>query len=262
MFDTHIHLTDAAFDADRADVIARAIAAGVEGFLTMGIDLESSRAALALAAAEPAVHAAVGIHPTEVAKASPADFDAVRRLAEADRMPGGKVAAIGETGLDYYWDASNAEAQKESLRWHLALARDLDLPIILHNRASHRDLIDLLERFAADNGGTIRGVLHCFSGDDAYREAGIRLGFHFGFGGTLTYKKSSGPADVRLIPADRILLETDAPYLTPVPHRGERNEPAHVALVLRKAAEALARDAAEVDAQTTANAKTLLRIGR
>ncbi len=260
MFDTHLHLTDPAFDADREAVIARARAAGVTGFLTMGIDLASSRAAVALAAREPLVHAAVGIHPTEVKDATVRDFTEVRRLAEAGRGPGGKVVAIGETGLDYYWDASNAAQQKDSLRWHLALARDLDLPIILHNRSSHADLVAALEAFAAESGGAIRGVLHCFSGDDAYREAGVRLGLHFGFGGTLTYKKSTGASEIRLVPPERVLLETDSPYLPPVPHRGERNEPGHIRFVLAKAAEALGRDPAELDAATTANAKTLLRI--
>jgi TatD DNase family protein len=260
MFDTHIHLTDAAFDPDRAEVIARARDAGVEGFLTMGIDLASSRAAVALAAREPGVFAAVGIHPTEVKSATSPDFDEVRRLAEDGRGAAGKVVAIGETGLDYYWDASNADEQKRALAWHLALARDLDLPIILHNRSSHRDLIGVLDAFAAENGGTIRGVLHCFSGDDAYREAGVRLGLHFGFGGTLTYRKSTGPADIRLVPPNRILLETDAPYLPPVPHRGARNEPAYIRHVLSGAAVALSRDPAETDALTTGNARSLLRL--
>ncbi len=260
MFDTHLHLTDPAFDKDRDDVIARARSAGVEGFLTMGIDLASSRAAVALAAREPTVYAAVGIHPTEVKDATLRDFTGVRRLAEAGRGPGGKVVAIGETGLDYYWDASNASQQRDALRWHLALARDLDLPVILHNRSSHADLIALLEAFVAESGGAIRGVLHCFSGDVAYREAGVRLGLHFGFGGTLTYKKSTGAADIWLVPPERILLETDSPYLPPVPHRGERNEPAHIRFVLAKAAEALGREPADVDAATTANAKGLLRL--
>lgn len=260
MFDTHLHLTDAAFDADRDAVIARARRAGVAGFLTMGIDLVSSRAAAALAAREDEVYAAVGIHPTEVKDATLRDFTEVRRLAEAGRGPGGKVVAIGETGLDYYWDASNAAQQRDALRWHLELARDLDLPIILHNRSSHADLIGVLEAFAAESGGAIRGVLHCFSGDDAYREAGVRLGLHFGFGGTITYKKSTGSSDIRLIPPKRVLLETDSPYLPPVPHRGERNEPGHIAFVLAKAAEALGREPSDLGAATTANAKALLQI--
>jgi len=261
MFDTHIHLTDEAFAADRAEVIARAREAGVEAMLTMGTDLASSREAVALAEREPGVFAAVGIHPCEAAKAAPGDWDEVRRLAEANLASrGGRVVAIGEAGLDYYWDATTADIQKTFLTRQLEFARALDLPIILHNRNSHDDLIALLEDFAARNGGTIRGVLHCFSGPDAYREAGLRLGFHMGFGGPLTYKKSPSPDDIRKIPRDRLLFETDAPYLPPAPHRGKRNEPAYVRLVLAKAAETLARDAAGLEAETTRNARTLFRI--
>lgn len=268
MFDSHIHLTDAAFDADRAEVIARARDAGVRGFLTLGTDLATSRAAVALAEREPDVYAAVGIHPTEVAAARPEDREAVRRLAEEHRLSAGlgKVAAIGETGLDYYWDATTAEAQKESLRWHLALARDLDLPVVLHNRSkpggpsSHRDLVLVLEEFAAAHGGQIRGILHCFSGEAWYREAGARLGLHFGFGGPITYRNSRGPDDMRLVPADRLLLETDAPYLAPVPHRGKRNEPARIRLVLERTAEVLGRGAEEIDALTTVNARRLFGV--
>jgi TatD DNase family protein len=262
VFDTHIHLTDEAFAADRAEVIARARAAGVEAMLTMGTDAASSRAALELAEREPGVYAAVGIHPTEAAKAAPGAFDEVRAMAAA----GGKVVAIGETGLDYYWDASTAKEQQAMLRRHLELAAELSLPIILHNRSSHADLMRELREFARAgagahaSAGTIRGVLHCFSGDDAYRDEGIALGLHFGFGGPLTYKKSSGPEDIARIPRDRLLFETDAPYLPPVPHRGKRNEPAYVRLVLEKAAEVLERDAAGLEAETTANAKRLLGI--
>jgi TatD DNase family protein len=276
MFDSHLHLTDTAFDADRAEVIARARDAGVAGFLTLGTDLASSRAALELAAREPGVFAAVGIHPCEVAHATPADFDAVARLAQEHRGRG-KVVAIGETGIDYYWDATTEPAQKAALRWHLALARDLDLPVVLHNRAatpgapslarvasppsSHRDLMAILEQSAAASGGAVRGVLHCFSGEAWYRETGVRLGLHFGFGGPLTYKTSSGVDDLRAVRAERALLETDAPYLPPVPHRGKRNEPAHIRLVLARAAEALGCDAAALDARTTANARALFGIG-
>jgi TatD DNase family protein len=252
MFDTHLHLTDDAFSNDRTEVIARARAAGVDAMLTMATDLASSRAAIALAEREPGIFAAVGIHPCDVAKAGDGDFDEVARIARA-----GGAVAIGETGLDYYWDASTADLQKVMLRRHLELARELDLPIILHNRNSHDDLIALLEEFAAANAGPIRGVLHCFSGSDAYREAGLRLGLHVGFGGPLTYKKSVGPEDIRKIPRERLLLETDAPYLPPVPHRGKRNEPAYVALVLARAAEVLEREPAELDAETTANARRL-----
>ncbi len=294
MFDSHLHLTDDAFDADRRDVIARARDAGVVGFLTLGTDLASSRAAVALAEQEPDVYAAVGIHPCEVARAAAADFDAVARLADEARLASGrgKVVAIGETGLDYYWDLSAVAAQHDALRWHLALAHDLALPIVLHNRAatpgapslaarsappstpnsaggaavapsrnlpeSHRDLITILDAFAAAHGDTIRGVLHCFSGEAWYREAGARLGLHFGFGGPLTYKTSTAPEDLRAVPADRVLLETDAPYLPPVPHRGKRNEPAYIRLVRAKAAEALGIADTLLDEHATRATRLLL----
>jgi TatD DNase family protein len=262
MFDTHLHLTDEAFANDRAEVIARARAAGVAGMLTMATDLASSRAAVAIAESEPDVFAAVGIHPCDVAKAGDGDFDEVARMARARGGAGRRIVAIGETGLDYYWDASTADLQKTMLRRHLELARELDLPIILHNRNSHDDLIALLDDFAAASGAPIRGVLHCFSGSDAYREAGLRLGLYIGFGGPLTYKKSAGPEDIRKIPRERLLLETDAPYLPPAPHRGKRNEPAYIALVLARAAEVLERDLAELDAETSANARRLFCVAQ
>jgi TatD DNase family protein len=210
---------DPAFDADRPQVFDRAHAAGVIACLQVGYDLTTSRAAIDLARTTPNTWAAVGIHPNSAAEASDADFEAVAELARAP-----EVVAIGETGLDTYRRFTPIECQQEAFAWHLQLAELLDLPDIIHNRNADADVA------AAVAGRTVRGILHCFSSTDhAYLVRMLDAGFWVSFAGTLTFKNAQPLREVATdVPAERLLVETDSPYLAPEPHRGRRNEPAYV----------------------------------
>jgi TatD DNase family protein len=226
LFDTHAHLMDAAFDDDREAVLVRAQAAGIGAMLLVGYDLASSRAAVELARRLPWARASVGIHPNSAAEHSDADF---REIAELARSP--EVAAIGETGLDNYRQFTPPDRQRESLEWHLRLAQELVLPVIVHNRQADADVAEALSAAAADGpAGSSPGVLHCFSSDDpAYLGRMLDAGYLVSFAGPLTFKNAANlRAMAARVPFDRLLVETDCPYLAPAPHRGRRNEPAFV----------------------------------
>jgi len=219
--DTHCHLTLPDFEPDRPQVLERARAAGVAWIVVPGIDLETSRAAVAFAESEPDVFAAVGVHPHHAAQWSPAWRAALQDLARSDR-----VVAVGEIGLDYHRRLSPVPAQQQALEDQLDLARELGLPVIVHNRQAIDDLLPLLERWASDSDASPgrRGVLHAFSADRTSAERALAAGFHLGIAGPITYPSASGlRALLRHLPLDRILLETDAPYLPPQPHRGTRD---------------------------------------
>ena len=219
LVDTHAHLMDAAFDADRDDVVQRAIDAGVSAMLLVGYDLASSRDAVELARRVPGTAAAVGIHPNSAGETSAEDFAALGELAHAP-----EVVAIGETGLDNYREFTSPARQREAFEWHISLAEELGLPIIIHNRQADADILPMVSSAAA------RGVLHCFSSHDtAYLEQMLALGFYVSFAGPLTFKNASVTREMAArVPMDRLLVETDCPYLAPEPHRGRRNEPAFV----------------------------------
>ncbi len=219
LVDTHAHLMDAAFDADRPEVLQRATAADVRTLILVGYDLASSRAAVALARNLPSAGAAVAIHPNSAAEASDAHY---ATLAELARAP--EVVAIGETGLDNYRDFTTPERQRQSFEWHLRLAEDLALPVIVHNRQADSDVLKLART------RRVSGVLHCFSSTDArYLYDMLELGYHVSFAGSLTFKNAANLREMALrVPQDRLLVETDCPYLAPEPHRGRRNEPAFV----------------------------------
>ena len=221
LLDTHAHLMDAAFDTDRDAVLARASAAGVAALLLVGYDLPSSRAAVELAHRLPGARASVGIHPNSAAAASAADFEAIAELARAP-----EVIAIGETGLDYYRQYTPPERQREVLDWHLRLAEELALPVIVHNRQADPDVADAL----CAASPAVRGVLHCFSSTDpTYLDRMLDAGYFVSLAGPLTFKSATDlRAIVARVPLDRMLVETDCPYLAPAPHRGQRNEPAFV----------------------------------
>lgn len=223
LIDTHAHLDDGRFDGDRAEVLARAEAAGLERVIAVGTTAASSRDVLSLAEASPLVYAAVGIHPNSAAEAGPGDWDEVVRLASDPRVRG-----IGETGLDRYRDRTPFAVQEESFRRHLELGRALDLCVVIHCREADEDVLRLLrEQFARH--GPIRAVLHSFTGGVAAAAEAVAMGLHVSLAGMLTYKTA---ADVRAmaksVPPERLLVETDCPYLSPEPVRGRRNEPAHV----------------------------------
>jgi TatD DNase family protein len=249
VIDTHAHVDGPRFDPDRDDVLRRAAAAGVRLLVNVGHDVESSRRSVAMAAANPSVFAAVGIHPHEAARTSDADFAEVERLAAAPR-----VVAIGECGLDRgpHNDAP-LEAQERLLRRHVALARSRGLPLVIHNRDTYPDLFRILEDEA--RAGPLRGVMHCFSGGVEEARRSVALGFHVSFSGVLTFRNAARTREAAAeVPLDRLLVETDCPYLAPEPHRGQRNEPAYVALTLRRLAEVRGADPAVIEKATDANA--------
>jgi TatD DNase family protein len=247
--DTHCHLTLQAFDTDRAQVLDRARRAGLERILIPGIDLPGSRRAAQLARSDPMLRFAPGIHPHESGAFDDKALAELRRLA---RDEGG--CAIGETGLDYFRDLAPRGRQREAFRAQLALAGELGLPAIVHVRNAEEDALAILSEFA----GRVRGVLHAFSGDPLLAENAAALGFYFGIGGPLTYAKSDKlRAAFRALPPDRILLETDAPYLPPDGNRGARNEPALVLAVAQRAALECGIEPRELAVLTRRNAGTL-----
>ena len=228
LIDTHLHLHLAQFDVDREQAIMRAQASQVVRLVEVGYDLKSSRAALALAAANPAIYAVVGIQP-HYATLADADWLAeIRQLAAHS-----KSVAIGEIGLDYYHDRAPHAAQEQLFREQLALARELELPVVIHSREAQADTVRILRDAARGQPG----IMHSFSGDWAYAEACLEVGFLLSFSGPVTYNKATDLHEVaRRAPLDRILIETDSPYLAPHPLRGKRNEPANVRLVAERVA--------------------------
>ncbi len=259
MIDTHCHLDGPAFAGDRDAVLARARAAGVTDVVVPGVAPEGWLGIVGLAAAAPGVHAALGIHPQALPELSPDDDD--RHLAELDALLGRvRAVAVGECGLDGPTAAAGAplDRQERMLAGHLAIARKHGLPVILHCLRSHDALRSLLEREGVPAAG---GVLHSFSGSAEQAAPFAALGLRFSFGGPLTYERARKPVvAARAVPRELLLVETDAPDQTPRPHRGERNEPGHLPLVVAALGEALGVGAAEAGALTADNARRLFRI--
>lgn len=257
MIDTHVHLEDEAFAPDRPQVIQRARAAGIELMLNAGSSRAANAEALALAAVTPEVYAAAGLHPHEFPRTPLAG---VQELA--GQLCQDKIAALGEIGLDYHlfpdYPAPDRDAQQAAFAAQLRLARIFELPVIVHVREAYADALRLLR--AA--GGLARGgVLHSYSGGTENLDAGLDLGFHFGLGGPMTYPKADSlRAAVRAMPGERLLLETDAPYLPPQSRRGQRNEPAYLAEVMQAVAACRGEKPDQVAAQTAANARRLFRL--
>lgn len=241
LIDTHAHLDFPQFDGDREEVIERALAAGVKCIVNVGADLASSRRAVALAEEHPQIYAAVGVHPHD---AKTLTDEALAELRELTHHP--KVVAIGEIGLDFYRDLSPRDKQREAFKRQLALAQELDKPVIIHDREAHAEVMETLRRWQG-----LHGVLHCFSGDLEMARKAIELGFYISIAGPVTFKKARRLAEiVHQLPLKHLLIETDSPYLTPHPHRGKRNEPAYVKLVAQRIA-ALKEVPPETVARTT-----------
>jgi TatD DNase family protein len=222
VIDSHAHLYFDGFDPDRDEVIARARAAGVTAIINIGIDPESSEKAIDLARRHEGLFAAVGVHPTSRVPDEGAALERIESLARAHR---GRAVAIGEIGLDYHWKDVPRDVQKERLLAQLALARRLELPVVFHCREALEDLLAIVEA----EQERPPGVFHCFSGGPSEAERALRLGFHVSFAGNVTYPKATVLHEAaRAVPLERLLLETDCPFLSPQPVRGKRNEPAHV----------------------------------
>ena len=263
LIDSHAHLESPRFDADRDAVIARAAAAGVEAIVTCGADLASSEAAIALAEAHPALWAAVGIHPHEARHAwvegdgggGRVDEAAMGRLRQLARHP--RVVAIGEIGLDYHYDFSPRDAQCAVLAAQLCVADELSLPVVLHNRESDPDFVSLLESGPVG----IRGVLHCFLSTAELARWALDRGLYLGVAGPVTFRGMDGlGAILRDAPLERLLIETDSPYLAPHPHRGKRNEPAYVPHVAEKLAEIRGMPVEELARITADNGRRLFGV--
>jgi TatD DNase family protein len=257
--DTHAHLYLPAFDADRDAVVDRARAAGVTRVIQPPTDVASVSAALALCDRYRGVWAMAAVHPTSVADMADGDLARIEGF-----LPDPRVLAVGETGLDYYWSRDGADAQRASLAEHARMARRADLPLVLHNRdragsdECAQDLLSVLRAVNDEGGGpALRGVFHCFGGPPWLTAEVLGLGFHVGLGGTLTYKKGGVADAVADVPLDRVVLETDAPYLAPTPHRGGRNEPAFTRVVAERLAALRGLRVEEVAEATTETAERL-----
>lgn len=261
LIDTHCHLDFDAYDTDRADVIARAAAQGVTRVVNPATDAASGAAALALADVYPGIFVAVGIHPNSTAEFTPADLDGIAQQAQHTH-----VVAIGEIGLDYYRDWSPRAQQRLAFEQQLELAARLELPVIIHNREASDDVLAVLAAWVPTLPDSLRerpGVLHSFSAPRAAAEQALALGFYLGFTGPITYKNADALRSVAAAaPLDRLLVETDGPFLTPHPHRGKRNEPAYVAYVAERLAALHNVSNEALAAATTQNAERLFGLER
>lgn len=254
LIDTHTHLDDVRYNDDREAVITRAREAGLEAFVTIGCDLATSQSAIAIAERYPFVYASIGVHPHEVKHIQDDWYDTFRRLAKTE-----KVVAYGEIGLDFHYNHSSPHEQRERFREQIQLARELRLPVIIHTREAQAETIATLKEEGASEIG---GVFHCFSGDAWLAKEALDLGFYLSFSGILTFQNATALRDVaKNIPLDRVLIETDCPYLTPTPYRGTRNEPAYVSQVAKQlAALHPERSLDDIQRTTTVNAKRLFKI--
>ena len=256
LVDTHCHLDWKSYDADRAEAIRRAVDVGVLRMVTIATDIASSRRAVALAEEYAAVYASVGVHPNDAGDFGENDLNTLRDLA---LQP--KVVAIGEIGIDYYWKKVAPDAQTRAFRAQLELADEIGKPVIIHNRAATEEVMSILsQHFMRHSSHATRGVLHSFSGDIAVAQQAFELGLLIGFTGPVTFKKADALREVaRAVPIDQFVIETDAPFLTPEPHRGRRNEPAYVRYTAERIAALRNLTLEDLAEQTTANAMRLFR---
>ena len=248
IFDTHAHYDSGAFNADRFDILASMPEKNVGLIVDPGCDLESSRAAIALAEKYDFVYAAVGWHPEDMDKLTDESFDEMIKL-----MHHPKCVAVGEIGLDYYWDAKHKDEQKALFIRQIELALELDKPVIVHDREAHGDSFDIVSRYPE-----LRGVFHCYSGSAEMAAELLKRGWYLGFDGPITYKNARKALEVlQMCPLERMVIETDSPYLTPVPNRGRRNDSSTLKYVIDKIAEVKGVSASEVERATFENGKKL-----
>ncbi len=259
LIDTHCHFNFEDYDHDRDQVWANSHAVGVRRMIIPAVDIQTSHQAIALAEKYEGIYVAVGIHPNSTAEFDEDVIPAIRELASHP-----KVVAIGEIGLDYYWDKSPKSQQFRGFEAQLALARELELPVIIHNREASEDTLTILEKWAKDLPNSLKarpGVLHSFSGDVTIAKRALNIGFYLGFTGPITYKNAD---DMRRVatstPLNRILVETDAPFLTPIPHRGKRNTPAYIPIIVDRLASLHNIPTEEMGRYTTENAVNLFKL--
>lgn len=250
MFDSHCHLTDDRFAGDVDDVLARAWAAGLTGLVTVASDAADADAAHQLALHHTRVHSTAGVHPHA---AEAAGSDAIHRIGQLLQLP--RVVAIGETGLDFHYDNSPRDIQRRLFEQHLQLAADSGYPVVVHSRSADEDTAAMIRAAAG-----VDGVLHCFAGGRTLLETALDAGWFISFAGLVTFRNFNDVDLLRAVPADRLLLETDSPYLAPVPHRGHRNEPAFVADTCRAVAAMLAEASDRTADRTAANARRFYRL--
>lgn len=254
LFDTHAHLNDEKFNEDREEVIARAQENGVSYICNIGYNRETIESSLELARRYDFIYTAIGWHPQDAITMTDEDLAWIEKLATEEK----KVVAIGEIGLDYYWDTSPKDVQHEVFRKQIRLAKKLKLPIIIHDREAHQDIVNILKEEEAEEVG---GIMHCFSGSPEMAEQCIKMNFYISLGGPVTFKNAKKPKEVvEVVPLDRLLIETDCPYLTPEPYRGKRNESGYVRYVAEKIAELKNISVVEMAQITTANAKKIFHI--
>ena len=253
LFDTHVHLNAEQFDEDVEEVIARAKEAGVENMVVVGFDRPTIERAMELVETYDFLYASVGWHPVDAIDMKDEDLDWIE---EWTKHP--KVVALGEMGLDYHWDKSPEDVQKDVFRRQIRLAKKVKLPIIIHNREATQDIVDILKEEGASEVG---GIMHCFSGSPEVAKECVDMNFYISLGGPVTFKNARKPKEVaKEIPLEKLLVETDCPYLAPHPNRGKRNEPAYVRLVAEQIADLKEISIEEVEAATTRNAKKLFNI--
>ena len=250
-FVSHAHYDDERFDEDRESLIESLREKGVDFIVNAAADMKSCHTSLALAEKYPFIYSSVGVHPHDVKELTEANIEEMRRLAQ-----NAKVVAIGEIGLDYYYDNSPREDQRKWFKVQLELAKELDLPVIIHSRDASQETFDIIME-----SGVKEGVIHCFSGSYELAKEYVKRGFYLGIGGSLTFKNAKKTVEVvEGIDLDHILIETDCPYLTPVPHRGERNDSSYLKFVVEKIAEIKGISTDEVAQVSSENAKKLFRI--
>ena len=252
LFDTHAHLDDRAFDSDREELLSGLAARGTSMVMNPGCSLDSSKNAVALANRYPWIYAAVGSHPDVADEVNEAVLERYRLLASQNP----KVKAIGEIGIDYHYEDIPRELQLKAFRMQMELAKELNLPVIVHEREAHEDGMKVVKEFPE-----VKGVFHCYSGSAEMARQLVDLGWYIGFTGVLTFKNARKAIETaESIPLERIVLETDCPYMAPVPHRGKRNDPGYLCYMAQKLAEIRGVSLEEIQHITTENGKRLYRI--
>lgn len=252
MIDTHVHLDDPRYDKDREEIIKGLSDWGVKKIINIGADMESTKKSVELADKYENIYAAIGVHPHDAKTMKDKDFDTLRELSKHP-----KVVAIGEIGLDYYYDHSERAVQKEIFERQILLAKELDMPIVIHSRDAAKDTLDIIKKHIDG----LRGEMHCYSYSLEIMREYVKMGFYIALGGVVSFNNARVAKEVaREVPIDYLLLETDSPYLTPHPFRGKRNEPGYVKFVAEKIAEIRNMDIDEIINATTKNAKRLFNI--